>query len=255
MTQSEIEKLLDAAANDDVSAMLDLGDYAVGANTQEGLEHALHWYTNAANNGSLLGNLKAMIVHKEKAATAKSAYDWDSVLKHIDAIVDLYRMLPQDEDLPEDFVQAVLERYYYAIYYLAVVQYFKGDKLGAMSTLNDIDAEKMPTPVAYILMACSYFSQVDKEEELSTAYTLLSPLEKSPEEIVAAAMDHPDEVLLSQGFGYLAIILRIKYNDMQRAYNVLNKGYELLTIEDIREILAKEMARYRPKLFGGLQYV
>ena len=251
MTQEEFERKLDEAANGDEVAALDVGDHLIKVGTADSIDLALFWYKKAIDNGSVLGVLKAMAVHKVKATVAKACFDLDAMEAYIGEIYDLYSLIPQDEKWPSFFADGVQEIYAYANYLLAFVKFEREDYTQAITLLDEIDVEKTPTPLAHILMGCCCFSI----RQIANAHILLSSLERSTEKVVSASEDDMDQFLLAKAFGYLSIILRIGEKNIQGAYNVLKKGSELLTNEDCKGLLLTEMAHYRPKLFGGLQYV
>ena len=253
-----IERLLDAAKNGDAGAMLDLGDLAIKTGTSEGTDQAIYWFSNAAKKGSPLGVFKLMTVYKGKAIFAKRTFSLTALAEYANKIVGSYALLPQNEDLPEKFVEMLQNTYSYGLYLQAFAKYFQDEPLEATCILADIEPDETPTPLTYILMGCCQFALFkgnENDERFEQACTLLSLLEHKPEIIVNVAEDRLDQLLLFKAFSCLAIALRLHYKDIQRAYNILKKGHELITEEEIKAMLLDEMSHYRPKFFGGLQYV
>ena len=255
MTKENIERLIDAAQKGNADAAIELGDFLMENPTRESLSQALYWFTEAINNGSSRAYLRAMFLHNIKAKEAKEDFDWDAVQQHANLVLKYYQMVSQSTGNTADFMEKVREEYCDAIYYLATAKFFIDDEAGALSLLTSVDIQDFSTPLVYILMGCIQFSLANNGKELNDACNFLSPLEKLAESAVHSAQDRADQLLLAKGFGLLEIHIRLGDKDLQRAYNVLKNGYELLSDKNCRNLLLDEMAHYQRGFFGGLKYV
>lgn len=255
MTQENIEKLIDAALKGDADAANELGDFLMENPTPESMDQALDFFRIAASNGSLESVLKAMFLHNIKAKEAKSAFDWSAVQHHTNEVIEFYKLFLQDGGYPAAFMEKVREEYCEAVYYLATAKYFTDDETGALSLLTSVDTREFSTPLVYTLMGCIRFALANNAAEMHDAYKLLLPLEQLPGSAARSAQDRADQILLAKGFVAFEIILRLLTQDLQRAYDVLKEGYDLISDEACKNILLKAMSHYKTTLLGGMKYV
>ena len=252
-----IDEMIEAAKNGDANASLAIANTIINSGNPN-VDQALFWLDMASGNGSVEASLVAGKIRKEKMKQAKANAQWSTVREQFGLILQLNKQIVDNDNVSLDAIENSKEIFEQSCYLFAFALYMNDDFAEAVDFLTKI--ESVPTPLMHILMGCSLFGLCVKNKELTTNIledirVILSVLEMNPQRFINAAEDNLDYLLLAKAFGYLSIILRsAPNNDVQRAYNVLKKGSDLLPASH-QSILQVELGRYKQRLFGGMQYV
>lgn len=253
-----VDEIIEAANNGDADAAFAIAQFLIDTDDPDRYDKALPWCEKAAVGGSLPGLQIALVIRKAKANTAKEQGQWDEMAAHARIMCGLCNPVFSNTNMSDDIFTEVDEKFRYAYYLLAYERFMRDDRQETLRLLNGI--EDPPIPLMSILKGCSLMGVAAETGSMNTTvlqdvYQALCPLESMPELFTEDA-DDADQLVLAQGFLYLALILRGPHiNSIQRAYNVLTKGEQLLPGEFEKAKLKKELSHYQQSIFGGLRYV
>lgn len=248
-----LEELRQAAEGGDTDAMIKLGDtlYEMQrtGNVPEGFGRALEWYTRAAENGSIIGVIKTMMLHHNIAVTAKARNYWKLVKESGEESLKYASVALAVTNLTAKYKTMAHEIANNARYHLALAYFFQDDDVDTcISCLREIDSQE--PPMANILLGiCLLRTNRDVE-----AYGYLNPLRGNRDKILPRPAAPAEESLVGLAFLYLSALYRVSKHDLETAHSVLEEGFQSVEAQDAQELLREDLARYRKGLFGGYRY-
>ncbi len=248
-----LEELRQAAEGGDMDAMIKLGDtlYEMQrtGSVPEGFGGALEWYTRAAENGSLVGVIKAMMFHDNIVVTAKARNYWKLVKESGEESLKYASVALAVTNLAAKYRTMAHEIANNARYHLALAYFFQDDDMDTcISCLREMDSQE--PPIANILLGICLLRTNCVDE----AYHYLSPLRGRRNQILPRPAAPAEESLVGLAFFYLSVIYRTVKNDLETAHSVLEEGLQSVEDQDGQELLREDLARYRKGLFGGYRY-
>ena len=253
-----VDEIIEAATNGDADAALAIAQIMIEGEKPD-YDGALPWFEMAAKNGSVQAALFVGAIRKGKMKYAKANSQWENLIAQVNPIADHCECVIDSKVASKEQIDLASEIFDEVCYLYAFALYMSGDLNGAMHRLRRV--KTVHTPIMHILMGCLMFDLSLKEKAitydvLNDILNLFSALERNPKELLSATEDYADNLILSKAFGYMSIILKSSpYNNLERAYNILKIGFDLLPEGVCRNAIREEMQHYRQKLFGGMQYI
>ena len=252
-----IQEVLQAAENGNVTAMLMLSNYYYSSEDKD-VEKSQMWADRAADAGSVDGYRLSMVLHAFGARVAEQLGFQQLVQEEWQKTLDRAQVLKgalHDGviDLPAEERANVDQKIDDARYGIARSRYFEGDQDNCDAIIPLIMDVKTTRARALYGICCFHV------QDYAMAYRQLTYV-LNDAEYAAAEKDVGDEAIYAEGMQYLSGICRIGLpgivdGNSGTAVNVLNQALQYVRDEDFRKHLLEELNRYQKKLFGGYRYV
>lgn len=241
-----LEEAIEKANGGDVGAMESLGSYYMD---EHNLGEAFNWFVKAADEGSFSGMVMSANMFNTLAEYDKLHGEWEKAY----AKLSQSQFYASKALLSAEDITPILKILGDAMYGRAFIQnYIFKDKHTALETIK-MGGDSSVLKHRILQAVCI---DLDCEENISEAYKLLSVLKDTKaEELKISEYDSMDQNVFVDGFEILAILLRIYFNQIDLAAEVLIKGYNCITAENGRKTIANELSHYKKGLFGGYKYV
>lgn len=240
-----LEEAIEKANGGDVGAMESLGSYYM---EERELGNAFRWFLKAADEGSVFGMVMSANMYNTTAENDRLSGEWEKAYdKFSRAQFYAAKAMPSLEDTTQIF-----ETLNKAFYGRAFIQknIFK-DYSSALETIKMGDSSILKNRVLEGLCI-----ELDSKENIFEAYKLLSILkDRKVEELKINEYNEMDQNTFVEGFTILALLLRMFFNQIGSAAEVLTKGYNCITYENGRKRIADELSHYKKGLFGGYKYI
>lgn len=251
-----IEEAIQKAENNDVGAMIALGDYF--SREEKDNEQAVKWYEMAARHKDvyaihmtvllkLISAHSGMLVAKQVEFGVEFAMEeWKSVYEWLaEELECINNNVPGTERLK---IEDSIEKFKEASYNYALCCYFLGDYATASALISDFD----DTPSVILYGSC-LIQLGETNQDMANAVKTLSPV-ICDREYVAAAKSALEEDAYSIT-GILLSRLHQLAGDMESAVELLTFMSNAVRRDNNKQAISKERNRYQKKLFGGYKYV
>lgn len=256
MTFEEITRL---AEQGNAQAMLELGNHYFDQKDYDGFEKAYEWYEKAAITGSSQGILMAInqcallgAIHQSKGFQL-----WEEALQNWLSVQKWIRVAWKDLSLDSDTlskIQCQFEESNYSIAYIYCRLKRYSDALNILCSSNE-------TPSLLLKGICTYSLAIAEGNKgyLMEAYKMLSVIE---EDLDYVANEKPEEeeyvfsiaVYFLSSFYHNGLSNNVSV-DLDRAVKVLTTACNVIHDADYRNVVQKELSRYKKKLLGGYKYL
>ncbi len=253
-----IEEIIEKANKGDIECMILLGD-SISKNesidTAKKFELALPWYEKAAEAGNTNGAYKSMFIHGMYGFAKINIGIWDKAADHFLKAFGYAKQVLSNPDLDVQVEYSSRQNQQVYCYQLAYCHYWMGNtKLAYNLSIKSPEAENY-VKAKMLGAICAFDIVAETGADFSVAESLLSIFDTyNLEPVFSTIKDSIEEVVLSRGYIYLSTLYRLK-KDTTKAFNVLTSGKNAIHADGARELLENELIHYKPKLFGGYQYV
>lgn len=252
MTLEEAKKLAD---NGDVQAMLALAKfYDQQKDDEEACDLANHYYCCAAEAGDLTA---IRVLAQSSHTTAKSMMALPGSFSHLLlCFEDTYKWTKalfehcNQLNIQGEAAEYVFEFYLDAIVWLSAA-YNMDDNYAEIKRITD----GVDHPAARAIHGMALHELANTNAEITTAFDLLkNAMHPSFWDKKYSDPDTLEVLQVSVGM-MLSTGYRVYHNNLDAAYNVLATMLDHVKDTDLREVLQKNIARYKKTLFGGYKYI
>lgn len=251
-----IEEAIQKAENDDVGAMIALGDFYF--QEEKDNEQAVKWYEMAAKHKvvyaihmtvllKLISAQAAMLIAKQVEYGVQFAMeDWKSVYEWLaEELECINNNVPGSESLK---IEDSIEKFKEASYNYALCCYFLGDYATASALISDFDN----TP-SIILYGSCLIQLGENGKDMANAIKTLTPVICDREYVAASKSALEEDAYRIAGI-MLSRLHRIAGN-MEPAVELLTFMSNAVRRDNNKQAISDELSHYQKKLFGGYKYV
>ena len=258
-------KYLSAAAdeNNNIEAMICLGDYYVQKKDGASITESAKWYEKAAEHDVFYAVHMAAITNKISALAGSmsvrrtnqfgyefSKDDWKKVIELTQKEIEMIRNGAPDTK-PGDLENAVAQLNQ-AKYEMAICYYELKDYSSAASLVKD-----SPLANGQLLYAV-IINRLAKDHDMANAVRLLANAFLKAENASDRTYEEEEYFALASvilSYSYRAGLPGFTNQDLNAAVKTLNTALAQLKIQDWVQYVSSELAHYKPKMFGGYKYV
>lgn len=251
MTLEEVKKLAD---NGNVQAMLALAKFYDQQNDEESGDLAKQYYCRAAEAGDLTAiRVLAQSSHMAVKFMMDQPGSFSCLLPYFEDAYKWNKALSEhcsQLNVQRDAVEYAFEFYLDTIVWLSAVYNMDDNYAGIKRITDGVDH-----PVAKAIRGMALHELANTNAEIETAFDLLkNAMQPSFWDKKYSAPDTLEVLQVTVGM-MLSTGYRVYYNNLDAAYNVLATMLGHVKDADLREVLQKNIARYKKTLFGGYKYI
>lgn len=248
MTLEEVKKLAD---NGNVQAMLAIAKFYDQQNGEKSGDLAKQYYCRAAEAGDLTAtSVLALSSHTAAKFMMNQHGSFSSLLPYFEDAYKWNKALCSQLNVQGDAVTYAFTSYLDTIVWLSAAYNMDDNYAGIKRITDGVDH-----PVAKAIRGMALHEFANTNAEIETAFDLLkNAMHPSFWDKKYSAPDTLEVLQVSVGM-MLSAGYRVYYNNLDAAYNVLATMLRYVNDADLRNLLQKNIARYKKTLFGGYKYI